>query len=179
VISPGAADCILTEPNPAGPFYLPGAPFGDRIAHPDEPSRPLEIRGRVQGVSPAGCTPLPAAVLDVWHASAGGVYYGLEREGVPEPFALRGRIRADAWGRYALHSILPGHYPLSRTRSRPRHIHSQVSAPGHRTLITQLYFRGDPLLAGDSLVRPALVIELKDEGGILRGVFEIALAREG
>ena len=24
----------------AGPFYVPGAPFGDRLAHTDEPGRP-------------------------------------------------------------------------------------------------------------------------------------------
>jgi protocatechuate 3,4-dioxygenase beta subunit len=43
---------------------------------------------------------------------------------------------------------LPGHY-VAGSAWRPRHIHLRAQAPGHRTLVTQLYFNGDPL-AGEA-----------------------------
>ena len=173
----GAANCVPTDPNPAGPFYLPGAPFGERIAHPDEPGQPLEISGRILSRATDDCSPVGGAVVEVWHASDQGVYYGLEGGAAPEPFSLRGSVRTDAEGLYAFRTILPGRYPLSRSRFRPRHIHYRISGPDHRTLVTQLYFGGDPWLQGDPLVRPSLVIDLEERKGVLHGVFEAVLDR--
>lgn len=64
---------------------------------------------------------------------------------------------------------MPGHYP---DRPAP-HIHYLIAAPGHKTLITQLYFATDPFFEGDpdknyhkrsiaghrELVRPVVLYE--------------------
>ena len=65
--------------------------------------------------------------------------------------------------------FFPGHYD-----DRPaQHIHYLISAPGHKTLITQAYFATDPFFEGDAdknfkkrgivsnreLIRPVTLIE--------------------
>jgi protocatechuate 3,4-dioxygenase beta subunit len=70
------ASCPLTQENPSGPFYLPGAPFQNQLAPNNLPGERLRISGRVLAVS--SCEPLDGAIVDVWHASSGGYYYGLE-----------------------------------------------------------------------------------------------------
>jgi len=81
---------------------------------------------------------------------------------------------------------MPGHYP-SRVA---QHIHYKVTAPGHKTLVTQLYFATDPVFEGDpdrtyrkdpllesrELVRPVRVFA--DPQSIHAAVvFEIVLER--
>lgn len=172
----GAATCPATPPNVEGPFYLPGAPFRAELAPEGEPGERLALRGRVLGAP--GCAPLAGAVVDVWHASAEGFYYNLEGLPDPENFALRGRARTDSEGRYAFRTVLPGHYRLTRTRWRPRHVHYRVSHPEHRTLVTQLYFAGDPHLPGDPFALPPLVIPLgAAPAGGFEGVFDLVLER--
>lgn len=174
---PGWARCVATPKNVEGPFYLPGAPFRAELAPEGEPGDRLTIRGRVLGS--AECEPLPGAMVDVWHASAEGFYYDMEGPTDPEAYALRGRVRTDEGGRYSFTTILPGHYRLTRTRWRPRHIHYRVSHPRHRTLVTQLYFAGDPHLSGDPFALPSLVVSLSEApGGGLQGAFDVVLDRD-
>ena len=65
---------------------------------------------------------------------------------------------------------------------RPRHIHYLVAAPGHRPVVTQLYFTGDPSLAGDPLVRPSLIMPVNaarktgGAGAPWSVVFDVTLA---
>jgi len=40
---------------------------------------------------------------------------------------------------------MPGHYPQRVCQ----HVHYLVSAPGHKPLVTQLYFATDPVFEGD------------------------------
>ena len=40
---------------------------------------------------------------------------------------------------------MPGHYPDRVCQ----HIHYLATAPGHKTLVTQLYFATDPVFEGD------------------------------
>jgi protocatechuate 3,4-dioxygenase beta subunit len=171
-----AADCPPTEDNPEGPFYLAGAPFRDRLAPGEEPGERLRIEGRVLG-SP-GCGPLAGAVVDVWHASTDGRYYGLEAAKPlrPEDYALRGRIRTGDDGRYAFETVLPGWYKVNPTWTRPRHIHYTVGHPSRKSLTTQLYFEGDPRQKADPLFKPSLAIALRPaKGGGLEGTFDIVL----
>lgn len=168
------APCLVTPPNVEGPFYLPGAPFRAELAPEEEPGERLALRGRVLGAP--GCGPLAGAVVDVWHASAEGFYYNLEGPAEPETFALRGRARTGADGGYAFRTVLPGYYRLTRTRWRPRHVHYRVSHPEHRTLVTQLYFAGDPHLPGDPFALPSLIVPLTPapQGGF-EGIFDVVL----
>jgi protocatechuate 3,4-dioxygenase beta subunit len=176
----GAVGCPATANNPEGPFYIPGAPFRSQLAPAEQPGERLRIAGRVLAAS--GCEPLAGAVVDVWHASAAGYYYGLEasRPLRPEEFLLRGRLRTGEDGRYAFDTVLPGNYKVNETWVRPRHIHFIVSHAAHRSLITQLYFEGDPHNQTDPMVKTSLIIPLKPrqgEGGSVgrEGVFDIVL----
>lgn len=175
------ASCRATQDNPPGPFYIPDAPFRDRLAPENQTGERLRISGRV--LSAPGCEPLNGAVVDVWHANAAGFYYGMEasRPLRPEEYLLRGRIRTGADGRYSFDTILPGNYRVSETWVRPRHIHYIVSHPSRGSLTTQLYFEGDPHNTTDPMVKSPLIIPLrrrKGDGGAsgYEGQFDIVLA---
>lgn len=150
-----------TEANIEGPYYRAGAPFRTKLADGLR-GDPLKIAGRV--LSPDG-TPLAGAIVDVWQADRDGDY-----DLKSDAFVLRGRIRADAEGRYAYETIMPGQYDLGEAK-RPAHIHYKVSAEGHAKLTTQLYFKGDPWLARDPFARDSLIIDKTT------GTFDIVLAK--
>ena len=174
------ASCAATHDNPSGPFYLAGAPFRNQLAPENLAGERLRIAGRV--LAAGSCEPLAGAVVDVWHASSGGHYYGLEASQPlkPEDYLLRGRIRTGADGRYSFDTILPGNYRVSETWVRPRHIHYIVSHPSRQSLTTQLYFEGDPNNATDPMVQSSLIIPLSrrpGEGAVaaFEGTFDITL----
>ena len=96
---------------------------------------PLRVSGRVLDTNDE---PLQAAVLDVWQANHSGAY---DLEG----YHYRARLLAAANGDYRFQTVMPGHYP----QRVAQHIHFRVTAPGTRTLITQLYFATDPAFEGD------------------------------
>src|SRR5207244_1730792 len=88
-------------------------------------------------------------------------------------YDYRGHLLSDGKGAYGFESVIPGHYP-GRVG---QHVHYLVTAPGHRSLSTQLYFatdtvfegdpaknyRKDPLVPSPSLVRPVL-LEPREKG---------------
>ena len=119
--------------------------------------------------------PIPNAVLDIWQAKADGIY-DLQTEG---EFELRGRVRANEKGEYALKSYKPKFYSIpmdgpvggfvSRTSNnhmRPAHMHAIVSAPGYQQVITHVFVHGDPYLDGDAVfaVKNSLIAKYKKLG---------------
>lgn len=155
-----AGRCFPTQNDVEGPYYLPDAPFRTGIAGPDEPGDRLTIKGAVLD---SDCrTPLKEALVEVWQTDAGGRYYYRD-----EGYRLRGQLRTDKKGAYEFSTIKPGRYKIGRGY-RPAHIHIKVSHPGYRTLVTQLYFKGDPYLwpndacgGGCKSGDPDRIIELK------------------
>jgi protocatechuate 3,4-dioxygenase beta subunit len=128
------------NPTPAevlGPFYKKNAPDMPRLHKPGDPGFPLRVAGKVlntRGEKAYG------AKIEVWQANHLGLY---DTQG----FSYRAGILTGEKGEYALETIMPGHYP-----DRPaQHIHYMISAPGHRTLITQAYFATDPFFEGDPM----------------------------
>ena len=81
---------------------------------------------------------------------------------------------------YEFETIHPGRY-LNGSQLRPSHIHYRVSSPGHAELVTQLYFEGDPEIAGDPFVRLSLVVPLEarhaPRGDYEAATFDIVLAK--
>jgi protocatechuate 3,4-dioxygenase beta subunit len=124
-----------TPANVLGPFYKKGAPAAARIVPAGEAGFPLAVVGQVLDTRGGE---LPGAVVEVWHADHHGVY---DLDG----YRCRGLEHADAKGGYAFESVMPGHYPDRVAQ----HVHYRVSAPGHKTLVTQLYFATDPVFDGD------------------------------
>jgi protocatechuate 3,4-dioxygenase beta subunit len=179
VAEPLLADEAAHAPTPhneLGPFYKRKAPKTAVLAPEGAPGVPLTVGGVVLDTRGER---LEGAVLELWHASSAGLY---DNEG----YLYRGVVEAGAKGAYEFRSVLPGHY-VGRVC---QHIHYRVTAPGHKPLVTQLYFatdpafdgdpdrnfRKDPLLTSRELVRP---VALAADGSTVsaRVRFEICLER--
>ncbi|MEU9380564.1 dioxygenase [Streptomyces sp. NPDC048279] len=160
-----------------GPYYKPGAPLLSRQPYtlpmrPDEAGDKMLFKASVR--DPAG-EPLPAAVIDVWHATDKGLYSFIDA-GMPDDFILRARVPVDEDGTTAFRSIRPAPYEipkngptgdllnsvLGRHTWRPAHLHFRITAEGYKPLVTQLYFEGDPYLDSDCAegVKQGLIIPL-------------------
>jgi protocatechuate 3,4-dioxygenase beta subunit len=123
-----------TPENALGPFYKKHAPDTRAMRIPGDPGMPLVVSGGVFSTHGEG---LPEATVEVWHTDNRGRY---DIDG----YRYRARFKtADA--KYAFESIMPGHYPDRVCQ----HVHYLVTAPGHRPLVTQLYFATDPVFEGD------------------------------
>ena len=126
-----------TPPNSLGPFYKKLAPTTAILRAPGDPGLPLTLSGQV--LDTRGDV-LPDAMIEVWQTNHFG-YYDLDG------YRYRGKLPVDASGQYKIETVMPGHYPdLSRVC---QHIHYLVTAPGHKTLVTELYFATDPAFEGD------------------------------
>ena len=122
-----SAACTPTKADMLGPFYKPDAP--ERAVT----GRGLVVQGAVRSAN--GCTALPGARLEWWSANGRGEYQD----------ELRATQRTERDGTFRYETVAPGRYP-----GRPPHLHVKVSAPGHRTLVTQLYPRdGQSAIATD------------------------------
>lgn len=156
-----------------GPYYVPGSPRLPAEAtlpmREDEAGTPLLFQGRVLAVDG---TPLAGAAVEMWHADAAG-YYSQFAPDLPE-WNLRGTVVTDEEGRFRIHTVEPAPYQIPTDGScgrliaaagwhawRPAHLHLKVSAPGHRLITTQLYFKGGEHVTDDiaSAVKPELVLD--------------------
>jgi protocatechuate 3,4-dioxygenase beta subunit len=82
------------------------------------------------------CQPVPNAAVDIWHASAAGVYSGFQQQGTLGQTWLRGVQMTNASGIAAFNTIYPGWY-----MGRTQHIHVKVRPTPTQELTTQCYFR--------------------------------------
>jgi protocatechuate 3,4-dioxygenase beta subunit len=167
-----AAGCQVTTGVIEGPYWRPGAPLTSDIRLGREGAM-LIVRGRV---TDENCQPLAGAKFEVWQADGEGKYdLDYDRDG---PAFLRGRFSSDAKGNYELTTIRPAPYGLGGG-TRPAHIHFKISAPGHRSLTTQLYFADDPFLTRDPLraVHNDLVAKPVARQGLSECRFDIRLKK--
>ena len=184
----GGADCEPTPADVQGPFHLPPeevpAHFPARseacvldpaCASCASPAYAdglrLQLRGSVR--SSAGCRPLEGAgvVVDIWQADPNGEYWHADdlwltgRRMAEDDHMYNCRAHAEG-GAFAFETLLPGHY-VAGSAWRPRHIHVRAQAPGHVTVVTQVYFHGDRFLGDADTAcpvclsdHPALVLPL-------------------
>ena len=161
-----------------GPYYLPGA---QRLPSPatlpmrdGEKGTPLVFAGQIRDLDGK---PIPAAEIDIWMADDDGYYSGFAPH-LPEG-NLRGLVVADDDGRFEIRAIQPAPYQIPTDGPtgkmieaadwhpwRPAHLHLIVSAPGHRAITTQLYFRGGEWLDSDvaEAVKPDLILDPQEQG---------------
>ena len=126
-----------TPPNSLGPYYKRLAPATEALRAPGDPGLPLSLSGQV--LDTRGDV-LPDAMIEIWQADHFG-YYDIDG------YRYRGKLSVDSSGQYKVETVMPGHYP---DRSRVcQHVHYLVNAPGHKTLVTELYFATDPAFDGD------------------------------
>jgi protocatechuate 3,4-dioxygenase beta subunit len=124
-----------TPRNELGPFYKKKAPANALLRAAGDPGLPLSVAGRVWS---ARGQSLPGAVIELWHTDHLG-HYDLDG------YRYRTSLSADAEGKYSVETVMPGHYPDRVCQ----HVHYLVTAPGHKPLVTQLYFATDPVFEGD------------------------------
>ncbi|NAZ80409.1 catechol 1,2-dioxygenase [Kineococcus sp. R8] len=155
-----------------GPYYVPRAPSlpadADLPHREGERGTPLLFQGQVRDLDGR---PVPAATIEVWHADDEG-YYSQFAPGIPE-WNLRASVVADGDGTFRIRTIQPAPYQIPTDGAcgalitaagwhawRPAHLHLKVSAPGSRTITTQLYFAGGQHVDDDiaQAVKPELVL---------------------
>lgn len=176
VVDTLAADPLdgALESSVLGPFYRAGAPWvdnGDTLSRGRDDGDPVRVSGRVLDITGH---PVPGAVLDVWGTNAHGRYENVD-PAQPDN-NLRGRIRARDDGSFDFWTAKPVSYPvpddgpagrllraMNRHNMRPAHLHLIVTAPGHRTVVTELFTADDPYLDSDAVfgVKPSLVVSYR------------------
>ena len=125
-----------------GPFYSSNAPTiqNNQLADINEIGTRIIISGQVYNLE---CSEvIPNTEIDIWHANHAGEYDNIG-------YNLRGKTTTNSQGFYIFESIKPGLY-LNGSNYRPSHIHFKITPPGFSTLITQLYFQGDPYIPNDT-----------------------------
>lgn len=111
-----------------------------------EKGQKLIVKGRVMKID--GKTPAAGILLYYWQTDHSGLYS--HRPGMPEGVRrhghIRGWVRTDAEGRYAIYTVRPSPYPNSHI---PAHIHIVVKEPGmSEYYIDEYEFDDDQLLTG-------------------------------
>lgn len=166
----GLRDQAATETSLLGPFFREKAPEiqnGDTIARVSQGTE-IMIFGRVTDGEGKG---VGGAEIDVWQTNEDG-HYDLQAFD-PETMDMRARLRADAQGYYRFRTFRPLGYSIPmdgpvgdlvkrqrRHGFRPAHIHFLIAAPGHRELVTALYFADDKHVDSDTVfgVSKSLVV---------------------
>lgn len=187
------AQAPALTPTPAqteGPFYpveLPADADNDLVRVGTRDARAagtvLYVTGQVLDVSGR---PAAGVRVEIWQTDAAGIYLHPGDRG----FARRdanfqgfGAATSDAEGRYRFRTIRPARYP-----GRTPHIHFKVGGRAYRTLVTQMYFEGEPGNASDGLLnwmrpedRGRLIVPARPVGDTEPGAqaarFDIVLAR--
>lgn len=158
--TPACGDDEVTPQQTAGPFYKPASPERTSLIEPETQGERFVLAGLVASTR---CEPVANALVDVWHADAGGRY---DNQG----FRLRGHQYTDAQGRYSFETIVPGTYG-----PRTRHYHVEVQAPGRPVLTTQLYFPSEERNVSDFLFRRDLLMVLSQSEKGRHGRFDFVL----
>jgi protocatechuate 3,4-dioxygenase beta subunit len=127
----GAAACVLTPELTEGPYYIPGEAVRGDITE-GRPGVPLRLEIGV--VEAENCTPVPGAMVEVWHADAGGAYSGFGAASSNRTF-LRGVQVTSAGGVSRFTTIYPGWY-----QGRAVHIHLKVRRGEGAVHTGQLFF---------------------------------------
>jgi len=130
-VSSGAVTCVLTPEMTEGPYYVPNEKVRRNITE-GKPGVALELRLTV--VNASTCKPIRNAVVDIWHADAGGVYSGAIAGNAGTNF-LRGVQRTDKNGLALFKTIYPGWY-----QGRATHIHVKVYLSGNVVHTGQFFF---------------------------------------
>ncbi|WP_305884456.1 intradiol ring-cleavage dioxygenase [Notoacmeibacter sp. MSK16QG-6] len=131
----GASVCQLTPEVTEGPFYVDPELVRSDITE-DQHGVPLDLKMQVVD---ATCKPIANARVDVWHASAEGIYSGISGGGQSVDTSgqtfCRGTQMADENGIVHFTTVYPGWY-----RGRTTHIHFKVYLDEANVLTGQIFF---------------------------------------
>jgi protocatechuate 3,4-dioxygenase beta subunit len=143
-VSMAAESCVPTEGDALGPFYVSETAVVADLNRGGRTGEVLTVTGRILSAG-RDHAPLSNVRVEVWQTDGDGRYYpqgsGKVGDYADSEVDLRGAVVSDEMGRYRFRTVVPGGY-----RPRPRHFHYRITAPGHKTLVTQLYITGDGVL---------------------------------
>ena len=187
------ADPHITPGSNLGPFHAIGSPWvgnpADLVAH--NTGTRVRLRGLVRSSSDGA--PLAEATIDFWQNAANGLYWQQDTQQPKDNLRCQLRVASD--GSFEIATVRPVPYqipldgpvwhelvhPAGLTGWRPAHYHLIVSAPGHRTLVTEVFDAEDPYLDSDAVfgVREQLVGHYKAEpqGLVMRIDFRLERIR--
>ena len=164
------SDPSATPGSVLGPFHTVGSPWLDNPANLIGANEGQRVLLRASVCDSAG-QPLPTATIDFWQNAGNGLYWQVDPSQPQDN--LRCQLKVSAEGRFEIATIRAVPYqiptdgpvwldlvqPAGRSAWRPAHFHVIVSAPGYRTLVTELFDAEDPYLDSDVVfgVRDALV----------------------
>ena len=167
-----ASNPAATPGSVLGPFHTVGSPWKDNpvnLIGANEGPRVL-FRGHI--LDSEG-KPIPQATIDFWQNASNGMYWQMDATQPQDN--LRCQLRVGPLGEFSIATIRPVPYeiptdgpvwndlmlPAQRSSWRPAHFHLIMSAPGYRTLVTEVFEAGDPYLSNDAVfgVREPLVGE--------------------
>ncbi len=116
---------------------------------------------------------VPGASIDFWQNAANRLYPA--QDPAQDPHNLRCKMKCDSNGRFAIRTVRPQTYTVpydgpvgamltasNRHCWRPAHFHLIVAAPGHQTLVTELFPHDSEYIDSDAVfgVRKGLTIAL-------------------
>jgi protocatechuate 3,4-dioxygenase beta subunit len=160
---PALAQCRRTPADALGPFYVPMSGLQPDLCQRDR-GPGVVVSGRISGFPE--CRPIAGALVEVWHADQYGDYSRIGDSRFDDLACLRrGNVRSGEGGTYSFRTVAPG-----TNFGRPKHIHFRVSAPGFRTLVTQMYF------APQEGIEPALVAKPAKSSANAATAFEFDIA---
>lgn len=156
----GAHGGAPTPSETEGPYYRSRSPQRISFLEPGVAGPKMVLVGRVLSTD---CQPIAGALLDFWHADAGGAY---DNSG----YRCRGHQFTDRDGGYRLTTVVPGIYP-----GRTRHIHVRLQARGRPALTTQLYFGREPANRADPLFMQELLMSAAETDDVTFTRFDFVL----
>jgi hydroxyquinol 1,2-dioxygenase len=159
-----------TSSSVLGPFHVSGAPplavGGDMKRHFGGPI--LLAEGTIRDTDG---NPIAGAQLDIWQTAPNGLYASQDAD--QDTFSFHGLMTVGDDGRYAFTTVKPVEYTVptdgpvgdilracGRHPWRPSHLHYIVTAPGYKSLVTEIFPDDDPYLDQDTVfgVRDDLVM---------------------
>ncbi|WP_405209091.1 hypothetical protein [Aquimarina sp. LLG6339-5] len=137
------------------------------------PGIPLVISGRIYSKNKEAVS---NAKIEIWHNTDASAYQNEGNFYFPSQKTLSGFLQTNKNGFYSLKTIRPGVYGY-----RARHFHYKISAKGHHSLETQIYFKDDPRILIDEIAIVAencRVIDFKyNHMGYLEGIVDVFLPK--
>jgi len=134
-------DCETTT-DVLGPFYRPDSPVRSNLVMKNSTTQIIKLSGIVKHKDCV--TPYKGAKVELWHCDDRGKY-----DNSKETYNYRGTTYCDENGNYSFKTIMPVPYAVGDGTIRPAHFHLLISAHGYQSLVTQLYFIGDPYIETD------------------------------
>ncbi len=145
---PVTPECIGSQT--VGPYYGIGLDYlvNENLAPPEVAGRHITISGTIFD---ADGKPVPDAMVELWQASADGVY---SDAGPSAGFFGFTRLSTQDGGRFRVHTIEPGSVPYVDGRAQAPHIVVLLFMRGlMRHLVTRIYLPDHPVNDSDPILQ--------------------------